>query len=79
MAISIFALLSHSYSREGGIHKRGILYPDNYSMKRGGGANGGGGYSILSRLEILCLAHSIWIFSATKDEPPFEKGIMWSK
>lgn len=33
-------------------------------------------YSILSLLAKLCRAQSICMFSATRDEPPFEYGIM---
>jgi len=36
-------------------------------------------YSILSRFSRLCLPQSNWILRASMEEPPFEKGITWSK
>ena len=36
-------------------------------------------YPSLDPFERLCLAHKSWMLATTFDDPPFEKGIMWSK
>lgn len=48
--------------------------PKTIGTRRGGGAWSGRVYSILADLPKLCRAHSNWMFTATSDEPPFEKG-----